>query len=111
MIFLWTEGGQGIGLGHVRRCLVIALELRKQKNDVLFLINHNPSAAAWIKKEGFDFKTVALSETETKNIGQNDTVLIDIKKMLPRCSKNLKSSDAKRFLLIIPPQPDCRLML
>lgn len=109
MIVIWTEGGQEIGLGHVRRCLVIARELRRQKNDVLFLINDDPSVAAWISKAGFDFVTVALSETEIKNVGLNDIVLIDTKKMSGRCLKDLEPSDARQSLWIILPLPDFRL--
>lgn len=99
MIVIWTEGGQEIGLGHVRRCLVIARELRRQKKDVLFLINDDPSAAAWISKTGFDSMTAALSEAEIKNIGQNDTVLIDTKRNVGPLIKRLRTLGCKTVLM------------
>jgi len=48
-----TSGGREIGLGHVRRCLSLALALRKRGTHCLFLVEGDPEACELVAAEGF----------------------------------------------------------
>lgn len=48
-----TEGGAGVGLGHVRRCLSLAAALREHGAESCFLLNDDPAVSAAVHAEGF----------------------------------------------------------
>jgi spore coat polysaccharide biosynthesis predicted glycosyltransferase SpsG len=100
-VVIWTEGGKGIGLGHVRRCLVIAQELKKRNIDILFFVNDDPSAIEWIKKEGFHYEIASLTKPPLLNIDTPDKglTLIDTKKPVSGLIRSLKKMGHKIVLL------------
>lgn len=49
-----TGGGRHIGLGHVRRCLSLALAIRDLGAQSLFLLDGDPEACGLAEAEGFD---------------------------------------------------------
>jgi spore coat polysaccharide biosynthesis predicted glycosyltransferase SpsG len=87
-----TEGGKHIGLGHVRRCIVIAHELVQKDIEVIFYVNRELSGTAWIKKEGFQYKTTSLPRSRLLNttVPHNSLILIDTKKQVSGLIRSLK---------------------
>ncbi len=52
IIGIRADGGARIGMGHLMRCLSIAIALETKKVQVVFITNHADSAA-WIQEKGF----------------------------------------------------------
>ena len=65
-IFIRADGGNSIGLGHVMRTLVLAKELRKQNNQVIYLCrdekNFHKYKAGIEKIAEENFKIIKISE-------------------------------------------------
>jgi UDP-2,4-diacetamido-2,4,6-trideoxy-beta-L-altropyranose hydrolase len=59
MIGVRTHGGPGIGLGHVRRCLTLAIALRRLGAPVLFIVEDDASTVELIERHGFECHSVA----------------------------------------------------
>ena len=59
-IVFWTEAGQGIGMGHLCRSLVIAEEFLKLGQPSLFVINDDPAAKDRLTAQGVPFELGAL---------------------------------------------------
>jgi spore coat polysaccharide biosynthesis predicted glycosyltransferase SpsG len=100
-IIIWTEGGKGIGLGHVRRCLVIAHELKERGIDVLFFVNGDPTANDWIKREGFNYKVFSLTKSRVSNTAMKGSYvfLIDTKKPVTELIRRIKKKGCKIILM------------
>jgi UDP-2,4-diacetamido-2,4,6-trideoxy-beta-L-altropyranose hydrolase len=100
-IFIVTEGGKNIGLGHVRRCLVIAQELQKRDMDVLFLVNEDSSAIEWIKNKGFHYKISFCTKLQFLNAAgpRKSLVVIDTKRPVATFIRALKSRGYKTVLM------------
>jgi len=100
-IIIWTEGGKEVGMGHLRRCLVIAQELRENGIGVLFVINNDTSAIQWITHNGFKYKIAALKESGYHRINESEggIILIDTKKSVANLMKRLKDAGKKIVLL------------
>lgn len=49
-----ANGGETIGLGHIRRCLTLAEALSQQGATVHFVINNNQAALDTVRTNGFD---------------------------------------------------------
>ncbi|MBF0506847.1 MAG: hypothetical protein HQL09_08420 [Nitrospirae bacterium] len=98
---IWTEGDAGIGMGHVRRCLVIAHEIRKKGMPVHFLVNDNPAVAKWIRQDGFLFSVAPLDETGLPLLDEHgcSLVMMDTKKPVAGLVKALKGSGFKVILM------------
>ncbi|MBI5892627.1 MAG: hypothetical protein HZB79_03070 [Deltaproteobacteria bacterium] len=97
-IFIWTEGGFGIGMGHVCRCIVIAKALRKKGCEPVFIINNDSAVIERVKKNGFkwhmgDFKNIPDVILELK------TVFIDTKKDVSKVLQKLKNAGCKVILM------------
>lgn len=54
-IFIRVDGGneEGLGMGHVFRCLNFALFLKKKEFNVVFILKKYPKAGGFIRKQGF----------------------------------------------------------
>ena len=82
-IFFVTQAGVGIGLGHIRRSLAIAKEMRKEGfNNILFAAEGFSSIAAWVKGEGFsliDMNSLSGQDEGVAIIDRKDDVSEDIK--------------------------------
>lgn len=100
-IIILTEGGKGIGLGHVQRCLVIAQELQKKDINVCFFVNDDPSATEWIKKEGFRYNIFSFTECKSLNtaVTNKSFILIDTKKPITKLIKSLRAKDCTTILM------------
>jgi UDP-2,4-diacetamido-2,4,6-trideoxy-beta-L-altropyranose hydrolase len=102
-IVIWAAGGKRIGLGHIRRCLVIAQELQKKGIDILFFINDDPTAINWIKQEGFYYKVSSFSDSENKVVNtalkNSSLILIDTKKPVAELIRSLKAKGCKLILM------------
>jgi len=51
-IAIVADGGKGVGLGHLSRCLAIAQALRKRGQRAVFLTS-DPGCRAWVRRQGF----------------------------------------------------------
>lgn len=100
-ITICVEGGKETGLGHVRRCIVIARELQKRKRYVHFFINDDPSVVDWIRQNGFDYTFISLTHfSASDTIIKNDHLfMIDTKKRIDELIRSLKTKGCKIILL------------
>jgi UDP-2,4-diacetamido-2,4,6-trideoxy-beta-L-altropyranose hydrolase len=100
-IVFWTEGGQGIGMGHLCRSLVIAKEFQKLGHASLFVINDDDAARSRVSAGGFSFK---LSNFDAEELPPSldktpKIVIFDTKKDVTALIKALKPSGYKVALL------------
>jgi len=88
-------------MGHLRRCLVIAEELRENGIGILFMINNDTPAIQWISRNGFKYKIAALKESSCQKINERegDTILIDTKKPVVNLIRRLRYAGYKIALL------------
>lgn len=54
-ITIWTEGGEGVGMGHFIRSLNVASALKRMDLNVNFLVNNNSSILDKLNEEGFSY--------------------------------------------------------
>lgn len=101
ILAIWTEGGRKIGLGHVRRCLIIARQLHIIGVHVLFLVNDDPVIFKWITKEGFKFKIAARKEGDCRSVASDriKAVLLDTKKPVARLISCFKENACKVIIM------------
>lgn len=97
-VFIWTEGGVGIGMGHVCRDIVVAKALRKKGGEPVFIINNDSAVIERVKKNGFkwhigDFKNIP------DVILRLATVFIDTKKDVSEILQKLKGAGCKVMLM------------
>lgn len=55
--FFWVEAGSQAGLGHLQRCLSLALALKKQRMECIFQSMDDPAIRALIRAWGFAVKS------------------------------------------------------
>lgn len=100
-VVFFTEGGKDIGLGHVRRCLIIARKLKGQGINVSFVINDDMAAIGWIKREGFPIEISSLntfSPSLTRG-EQGYLAFIDTKRQVAELIRSLTSVKSKVILM------------
>lgn len=51
-IAIVADGGPGVGLGHLSRCLALAQALRERGERAVFLTS-DPGCRAWVRRQGF----------------------------------------------------------
>jgi len=90
IIFI-TEGGRGIGLGHIMHCIAIAEELKSLKIRYCFIVNKDNSVSSILKRYRFSFKEVK----DLTHIGiriVNKHVIMHSKRDLSSVIKKLQKS-------------------
>ena len=76
-VVFWTEAGQGIGIGHLCRNLVIAKEFLRFGQQSFFLINDDPVAKHRVSAQGFPFELCKLDgKTLPSIIGKAPKIVI-----------------------------------
>lgn len=89
-ILFITHGGKGIGLGHVRRCLSIAYEARRQKlGQISFSISKDETAKKMVIEAGFSIQS----------IHKPDVAIFDTRDDVSNHINQLKSQRVKTVLL------------
>ena len=98
---MWTEGGQGIGMGHLSRSLAIAREFNKFGHSSLFLINDDPHAEAVVNGYGFPFQIASLKGKELPSVaaGAPKILVFDTQKDISLLIEALKPFRHKTVLL------------
>lgn len=64
-VVMRADGGPGIGLGHVRRCVALAEALRGRGAAVTFVVPDHPALLATVADAGFPARTVEAGEAAT----------------------------------------------
>lgn len=113
-----THAGQGVGLGHLSRCIALARELKEtQSMKVVFYINEEETAKTILSKNGFVFTTWS-TETQFDSVKKEvlepysvSGIVIDIKGDKGKCLQQwltiLAQIDLPRFAIdYIPENPD-----
>ncbi len=100
-IVFWTEGGQGIGMGHLHRSLVIAREFLKSGQPSLFIINNDPVAMNRVSAQEFPFQLGKLDGKELPSFISKapKTFVFDTKKDISALIKTLKRLGHKLILM------------
>ncbi|MFH1710671.1 MAG: hypothetical protein ABH860_06400 [bacterium] len=88
----YIKAGANAGLGHLRRSLAIATQLKKGGNSIFFLVDGDKSSIGLLKKKGFDaasYSKVLLHRFSPKMtiIDQKGNVSAQIKGLRSRGSK------------------------
>lgn len=98
---IWTEGGKKVGMGHVRRCLVIAHQLKKEGADVLFLINDDPTVINQLEEESFLYEIASFGDINCSRVVGKivDIILIDTKRPIVEIMGRLKDIGYKIVLM------------
>lgn len=100
-IIFWTEAGQGIGMGHLHRSLVIAREFLKSGQPSLFIINNDPVAMNRVSAQEFPFQLGKLDGKELPSFTGKapKTLVFDTKKDISPLIKTLKRLGHKLILM------------
>lgn len=59
MVIFFVSSGSKIGIGHVRRCTQIALNLGRKNIDFLFCLNYDVGSLELIKPYGFNIRIIS----------------------------------------------------
>lgn len=68
VIVFRTEGSTRVGLGHLRRSLTLAHELKKQGAGVNFVVNQDPLPIEFLRK--YDVEAAVVEERDTNDLHQ-----------------------------------------
>ncbi|MFC2017465.1 PseG/SpsG family protein [Chloroflexota bacterium] len=100
-IVFWTEAGQGIGIGHLCRSIVIAKEFRKFGQQTSFIVNDDPAAKDRVSAQGFPFELCKLDGKELPSIiGKAPKIVIfDTKRDISALIQIIKPLGHKTILL------------
>ena len=63
-----TNGSAIIGLGHLRRCMALAQQLREQEAETRFVVNEEPGLLKFLREHGFE--VVGVDEGDTSDLSQ-----------------------------------------
>lgn len=77
-IFLFTEGGKGIGFGHITRCISICQALKEKRAKVKLIVKADSSITRLLS--GFDYQVfdwLKARNTAYRLIKEADAVIID----------------------------------
>ncbi|MBI5454855.1 MAG: hypothetical protein HY956_09515 [Deltaproteobacteria bacterium] len=97
-VTIWTEGGSGIGMGHVVRCMNVAAALSALDIPFHFLVNSDSAVAERLEGAGLPHITYPIDGTHPARL-TNDIVLIDTRKDVSTQIAALKGSGRKVVLL------------
>jgi len=79
-VSFWTEGGRGVGMGHLVRSINVALVLERRGVRVGFMVNDDTSAAGRLDDAGLDYVTVPLDGPPYSIDRAGDVVVLDTKR-------------------------------
>ena len=96
-VIIWTEGGSGLGMGHIVRSVNLAVSLKKEGLSPSFMVNHDKEAENRLRAAGFPYKTVSF-ETGPVDIIDAEIIVIDTKKDAIDLVNALR---AKRILVVL----------
>ncbi len=100
-VTLWVEGGSSLGMGHVVRCVNIAVELKDIGMDAHFLINKENPVAERVSNAGFSFSFAQLGDAAVREDFGSATV-IDSKKDISKTLSHLKGRGVKTIAIDNP---------
>lgn len=83
-----VDASRHLGLGHLKRCLALAVSLKEAGADVLFLWGrHDLDVAAYVRCAGFPCKELGPPEASNKiALKQEGTVLVDAQRSIEALS-------------------------
>lgn len=97
-VTIWTEGGSGIGMGHLVRCINVASALDAMDIPVHFLVNNDSAVAERLEGAGFPHITYPIDGKHPARL-THETVVIDTRKDTSAQIAALKESGRKVVLL------------
>lgn len=72
-----VDGGSGIGLGHVMRCLSLGQMLKDEFDVSFFLLTTSSDASQFIEHMGFDYRLIDNEKDFLDTLITEDTVVLD----------------------------------
>lgn len=97
-VTFWTEGGNPIGMGHVSRCVNLAVELKARGIRSRFLINDDQAVKSRLEAASIDYAVCPFKGSSISKWTEG-VVVIDTKKDLSTQVKELKGA-GKRVIAI-----------
>ena len=97
-VTFWTEGGNPIGMGHVSRCVNLAIELAARGVRSNFMINDDEAIRSRLEAESIEYDVCAINGSGDAKLPEA-VVVIDSKKDLSARIKELKAA-GKRVVAI-----------
>lgn len=100
-IAVWTEGGPGIGMGHVVRTLVVAEELRTRGVEPLFFIDGDKATIRHVTEKGFELNAASIDADGCELILGSGiaATLLDTKKPAGHLVKRLRQAGCRAILM------------
>jgi UDP-2,4-diacetamido-2,4,6-trideoxy-beta-L-altropyranose hydrolase len=105
-IFIRCATKPFFGLGHFKRCLTLAKELKNYHYNIIFLIHKNPFVIDELKKNNFCYKIIknnfSLKEESSfisKYVNEFDIVIVDIKNFSEKLTHKLKNNKINTLLI------------
>ena len=102
-VIIWTEGGEGLGMGHVVRSLNIASQLRKTGLKPSFIINPDETTQKRVMMEGFTFITNTFDAnfkgSSLDLLSGTGVVVIDTKRDVSEIVQSLSTKGIKVMLV------------
>ena len=97
-VTFWTEGGNPTGMGHVARCVNLAIELAARGVRSNFLINDDEAVRSRLEAESIEYTVCPIKCSGAAKFA-DAVVVIDTKKDLSALVKELKAA-GKRVVAI-----------
>lgn len=101
-VAIWTEGGRRIGMGHFRRCLAVAHQLREDGAQALFMVNDDISLISRLKHTSFSYRVASFDDIDYRNLLRNENggkILIDTKRPIVDIMRELRGYGYKLVLV------------
>lgn len=74
MIVFFVSSGVHIGIGHVKRCSQLALDLIHQHHSIVLCLQNDPKSMDIVKKAGLDFSIMNEEETLTDELKKHSNI-------------------------------------
>lgn len=97
-VTIWTEGGAGIGMGHVVRTINVASALEAMDISVHFLVNNDRAVIDRLEGAGFPHITYPIDGAHPSRL-THDVVVIDTRKDVTAQIASLREAGRKVVLL------------
>ena len=104
MVLFFVASGVQIGIGHVKRCVQLAIDLREQDKEVLFCLEHDFESIEIIKK--CNLNVSILNETNSiLNVLEDNpnirVVLLDVLNITEKDTRKIKESNSNVKILAL----------